>query len=171
MYVKTVKDLINFPAYSWEALRNHQNLGPIIMPLLKKDIDQLRLSTGESNNGKKKEEREKTNGEILADIHKIKRFLFYETKAKIVENHNEEAKFLMGQMAYLSKKALKEGFDEQKRDEDFDGGPILGKIQSYLEENFATSDLPSIIKPSRGIILVTLFFFKKCLSFSQKHLA
>ena len=128
------------------------------MPLLKKDIEQLRLNTGESNNGKEKDEREKTNGEILADIHKIKRFLFYETRAKKFENHNEEAKFLMSQMAYLSKKALKEGFDEQKRDEDFDGGPILGKIQSYLEENFATSDLPSIIKPSRGIILVNKIF-------------
>ena len=47
----------------------------------------------------------------------------------------------------------------QKNDEKFDGGPILDQIKSYLAENFATANLPKIVKPSHGMILVSLFFF------------
>ena len=39
------------------------------------------------------------------------------------------------------------------------GGPILDQIKSYLAENFATANLPKIVKPSHGMILVSLFFF------------
>lgn len=157
IYVNTVNDLINLPAHSWESMQQNHNLGPIITPLLKKDIEQLRLNT-KSN---EKETKKKSTGEIFADIHKIKRYLFYETKALYNKDNKEsnikdkkDNKLLINKMAYLSKEALKMGFDEQKKDKKFDGGPVLSKIQSYLDENFATSELPDIIKPSHGMILV-----------------
>ena len=148
MYINSLSDLITLPAHSWDTLQQNQNFGPIITPLLKKDIEQLR--SGVKSNKLKK----KTHGEILAEIHKIKRFLYYETKIKVQSINDTKKKVLIDQVAYLSRPALQAGFSEQKADEKFDGGPVMDQIQSYLEDNFATSDLSELVKPSHGMILV-----------------
>ena len=154
MYVNTVGDLIEMPAHSWESMQQQHNLGPIITPLLKKEIEQLRLNT--KTIGKKV--KEKSPGETLADIHKIKRYLYYETKVydknRKEKEKDDEKKLLIDTMPYLSRKALKTGFEEQQKDEKFDGGPVLSKIQSYLEDNFTTPELPDLVKSSHGMILV-----------------
>lgn len=150
MCINSLNDLTTLPAHSWENLKS--NLGPVIYNLLKKEVDLIRTNSRSTKNKNYK----KTAGEILADIHKIKRFLFYETKVKDAETGVE----LIDNLSYLNSDALKTGFIEQKKDEKFDGGPILNQIETYLEENFATADLPDIVKPSHGMILVRLNFLK-----------
>ena len=150
MCINSLNDLTTLPAHSWENLKS--NLGsPVIYNLLKKEVDLVRTNSKSTKNKNYK----KTPGEILADIHKIKRFLFYETKVKDEETEEE----LIDNLSYLNSEALNSGFKEQKEDEKFDGGPILNQIETYLEENFATADLPDIVKPSHGMILVSLIFF------------
>ena len=149
MYINSVNDLTTLPAHAWESMQQSQNLGPIITPLLKKDIEEIRIKN------KSDKTKEKTNGEILADLHKIKRFLFYETKIKAKISDNNEKK-LIDRVAYLSGKALQDGFNEQKNDPKFDGGPIMDQIQSYLNDNFAAPDLSELVKPSHGMILVII---------------
>jgi hypothetical protein len=160
MYVNTVKDLIELPAHSWESMQQQHNLGPIITPLLKKDIEQFRLNAKTSGKKVKAKSAEEMLAATFADIHKIKRYLFYEASSKVYDKNKQEKakgdekKLLIDTEPYLSKKALKMGFEAQRKDGKFDGGPVLSKIQSYLEDNFATPELPDIVNASRGMILV-----------------
>ena len=82
--------------------------------------------------------------EELADLHKVRRFLYHEA------DKTDELK----KMGYLNSDALNKGFTEQKNDKRFDGGPILMQIQSCLEQ----FDKPAIelVKPSHGMILVSI---------------
>ena len=151
MYINSVQDLMTLQAHSWDTIQQNNNLGPVITPLLKKDIEQLRVSSKIESKSLKN----KSFGEILADMHKIKRYLLYETRTKIKNTKEGNNKVdAIEKLAFLSRDALKKGFDEQKNDQKFDGGPIMSQIQSYLEDNFATSDLSDLIKPSHGMILV-----------------
>ena len=142
MYINSVSDLINLPAYSWENIQHSQHLGPVIIPLLKKEIEQKR--TGKS----KKKDDIKTKAESLADLHKVKRFILNETNVK---SHGKPE---IDKLGYLNLNALKNGFEEQKMDKKFDGGPVLEKIKTYLEDNFATPNQSILAKPSHGMILV-----------------
>jgi hypothetical protein len=155
MCINSLNDLTTLPAHSWDNLKSNL-ASPVIYNLLKKEIEQVRTNSKSAKNKNHK----KTPGEILADIHKIKRFLFYETKVKDEQTQSE----LIDNIGYLSTDALNTGFKEQKDDEKFDGGPILNHIETYLEENFATANLPDIVKPSHGMILVNLFYFFSGLS-------
>ena len=148
IYVNSVNDLITLPAHSWTSLEASHSLGPVITPLLKKDVEQMRQSSKSNSKNNKK----KSFAETQADIHKIKRFLFYETKVK------KDDKELIEGIPYLSRNALKLGFEEQKK-EKFDGGPVLDPIKSYLEDNFATANLSDLVKPSHGMILVSFYHF------------
>ena len=109
---------------------------------------------GKVNSKSASKSRKKTLGEIKADAHKIKRFLLYETKLKDDKTDTQ----ILENYSYLSAEALQIGFSEQRKDEEFDGGPVLSKIESYLQENFAIPNLPKMIKPSHGMILVILLF-------------
>ncbi|RNA37872.1 ribosome biogenesis ATPase RIX7 [Brachionus plicatilis] len=132
MYINSLNDLTTLPPHSWENLKS--NLGPVIHNLL---ITEVQKQSKNSKSNKNKNLK-KTEGEIEADFHKIKRFLFYETKIKEKTFPNERYENL----SYLDKRALKAGFEEQRKDDKFDGGPILTDIEKYLEENFATANLP-----------------------------
>ena len=154
MCINSVNDLIvmqeTYPRV-WDMIQQNLNIfGPILTPLLKKEIDQLRLRT----KLKIKHIRRKTPAEIQADIHKIKRFLFYETR---IQNTATKT-FIIDQISYLNYDALKLGFEEQKKDL-FDGGPVMDQIKTYLEDTFTTDHLNDYIKPSHGMILVICYFY------------
>ena len=144
MYINSVNDLITLPGHSWDSLQH--NLGPVITMLLKKEVE-LRKTNAKA---KKDKEKEQTAGEILADIHKIKRYLLFETKLK----NPTTKKLRLEDYGYLDSNALEKGFQEQAEDKKFDGGPIMDKIKCYLQENFSIAHLPDMIKPSYGMILV-----------------
>lgn len=148
MFINSINDLINLQSHTWDSLSHHPNLGPIIIPIVKKEVEFRKI------NFKQKEEEAKETSEILADVHKIKRYLYSKTKLK-KENASSEALYLKD-LAYLNMDALEEGFNEQKSDVSFDAGPVLDEIKSYLQENYATPNLPKDVKPSNGMILVII---------------
>lgn len=144
MCINSLNDLTTLPPHSWETLSSY--ISPVILSPLQKEVNQIRTNLKSSAY----KSREMTLGEIYADIHKIRRFLLYETRIKN-ETDNRD---LIDDYSYLSMKALELGFKEQKKDQKFDGGPVLDHIKHELEKSFATPNLPNIIKPSHGMILV-----------------
>lgn len=142
MYVASVNDLVTLPPHYWETIQQNSNLGPFITPLLLKEIELKRTQL------KRKEKKKKTPAEILGDIHKIKRFLFFETNLKNPRTNRA----LIDELPLLNSKALRDGFEEQKRSKKFDGGPVLDLIKVHLN-NLTISDLPDMVKPSHGMIL------------------
>ncbi len=134
-YVNSLNDLLTLPPNVW-ASSLERPLGALYGKL-KQDIDKFR-----KNKKSKSCFEDRTEAELLSDMHKVRRFLYYEADAK------EELK----NIGYLDAKALKDGFLEQRNDKHFDGGPVLPFIQSSLEQY----DKPSLqfSKPSHGMILV-----------------
>lgn len=143
MYINSLEDLLTLPAHAWENLQQSHLFGPILTPLLLKEIELKRTFM------KSKKKKTKTIGEILGDIHKIKRYLYFETNIKSPITN----KVIIEKLPLLDSKAIQKGFREQKEDKKFDGGPILDEIKSYLIESYATHDLPDLVKPSHGMIL------------------
>jgi hypothetical protein len=133
------------PHNSWEIMEHNQSLGPFLTPYLKKEIEQLRTK-------KIVEKEPRTEAESLADLHKVIRYLFYETKIK--DSNNKEK---IDKLGYLNKDALNKGFEEQIKNKEFDGGPIFPEIKPFLEIFCA----PKIefIKTSHGMILVSCVKF------------
>ena len=134
-YINTLNDLITLPANTWNSSLE-KPLGALFGPF-KREINKYRKNQKDKNSEKR------TEAESLADLHKVKRFLYYEAGKK------KE----LQELGYLDPVALERGFDEQKKDKHFDGGPILSQIQASLEQ----FDKPAIqfVKPSHGMILVS----------------
>jgi hypothetical protein len=149
MFINSINDLITLPSHTWDSLSHHPNLGPIIIPIVKKEVELRKI-----NFKQKKEKLKKTFAEILADVHKIKRYLYCKTELKKEKAHLEE--LYLKDLAFLNMDALEEGFNEQKSEGSFDAGPVLDEIKSYLQENYATPNLPKEVKPSNGMILVII---------------
>lgn len=132
-YVNSLNDLLTLPANAWATILE-KPLG-ILYGKLKQEINLYKKQ-------KKNKNSERTKAEIMSDLHKVKRFLYYEADEK------EE----LDKLGFLDPLALKNGFNEQKNDKTFDGGPVLQLIQHSLEE-FSRPPL-EYAKPSHGMILV-----------------
>ena len=107
---------------------------------IRSSLDKYR-NISQSSTSKPEKEKKEENAETLADWNKAKLFLFYEAGTKDMLN----------KYAKLDKKALKDGFDEQRKDKEFDGGPILNKIEEVFV-NFTEPDM-ILRKNSHGLML------------------
>lgn len=135
LFIGSLPDLLSLNGSDWEILV--QKLGPVITKDLKSAVERKKKS-------KKWNLKLKSAAEILGDVHKVKRFLLYEA------NMLDE----LEKLSQLDKHALALGFDEQKKDKLFDGGPILSEIKSCLED--FTKPYVQFSKPSHGMILVII---------------
>ena len=122
--IYSVKNLIDI--HNWNEL-NH--LIPSHCQRLQVVTERYRNSFGEGKESEKS--KTKTKAELLADWNKVTLFLYYEAEM------TDERK----RIGYLNKVALNEGFNEQKKDSDFDGGPILESIEAVME-TFTEPDRP-----------------------------
>ena len=95
MFINSINDLINLQSHTWDSLSHHPNLGPIIIPIVKKEVEFRKI-----NFKQKEDECQKTLSEILADVHKIKRYLYSKTKLK-KENANLK-ELCLKDIAYLN---------------------------------------------------------------------
>ena len=134
VYVNSLNDLLTLPANVWQNSLE-QPLGTLF-GRLKQEIEMQRKQNRHKNI-------ERTKAEIMSDLHKVKRFLYYEANEK----------FEIEKLGFLDPNALKDGFNEQKVDKKFDGGPVLQLIQHSLEE-FCRPPL-EYAKLSHGMILVS----------------
>lgn len=83
----------------------------------------------------------RTQAELLHDWNKVKLFLFYES------GMTDEIK----STGMLDKEALELGFQEQRNNPDFDGGPVLNNIEKVMEQY--TFPSKPFRKNSHGILL------------------
>ena len=139
LYVNSVSSLTSLPSHGWEAIERY--MGPVVTPLLQREVEQKRKT--------KKEKIKRTRAESDADIHKIRRFLHYETKIK----NSLTGKLEIDEYGYLDPIALENGFEEQRNDTEFDAGTVLDEIKTHLEV-FSKPKMP-LVKPSHGMILVS----------------
>lgn len=85
----------------------------------------------------------RSKGELMNDWNKVKLFLFFESNMP---------KELNGErFGFIDKQALKEGFEEQRKDPEFDGGPILNDIEKVIE-HFTEPEKP-LRQNSHGMLL------------------
>ena len=128
------------PVDSWDFIQ--QKIGPIMTKDLKAEIDEYRSM--------KKTEldfTERSDAESLADLHKVRRFLYYEAE--------EESE--LKAIGYLDLAALDLGFEEQKQNKKFDGGPVMEDIKTCFEQ--FTRPFIEYTKPSHGMILVSILLY------------
>lgn len=114
LQILSVKDLGNVT--DWSDLRSH-------FPAHYKQLEiaiKRYSSLNKENPATKKDER--TEAELLCDWNKVRRFLFYEAGLE------DELK----NCGQLEPKALEKGFEEQKKNKDFDGGPCKFFYEYYF---------------------------------------
>lgn len=149
MCANSIDDLMNMSPHVWDSNQLNTILGPILTPLLQKEIELKRASRSTRRiSEKNKKKNIKTLGEIKGDVYKLIRFLFYETKFE-----NSHGRASIDELSFLSLDALHTGFEEQRNDEKFDGGTVLNEIKEYLKSSFTNAKLPSLVKTSHGMIL------------------
>lgn len=152
MCANSIDDLLNMGPHVWDSNQLTTILGPILTPLLQKEIELKRASSSSRRriSEKNKEKNHlKTLGEIKGDVYKLIRFLFYETNFQ----KKPSGRAYIDELSLLSRDALHTGFEEQRNDEKFDGGTVLNEIKEYLRSSFTNAKLPSLVKTSHGMIL------------------
>ena len=146
IFVNSVNTLKTLPIASWDNMERGASIGPVIIPLLRREVEELKRSRASLTSA----QTSRTKAESLADLHKVKRFLFYETK---LVNPATKKPYL-DEIGYLDFEVLQAGFEEQSRDPNFDGGPVMSQIKSNLE--FFTLPPIKFVKQSHGMILVSV---------------
>lgn len=117
--IKTMKSKNIFTLNDLSEVKDWSELSssfPAHYQRLQKAVERYRKSTIDP----KRNELAKTEAELMGDWNKVKLFLLYEANL-------DEFK----RLGFIDKVALKKGFEEQRNDADFDGGP-----SNFILKNF-----------------------------------
>ncbi len=134
--IDSIHELSRLDEHGWTQLQNHI---PAHVEGIRNSVNALQFKTI-GNNKIRNSNNESSRAESLHSWHKCLLSLYYYSGSKYDE------------LGYLNQDALKNGFEEQKQNKEFDIGPVLDKIKVALEVYTIPENIKAMRVKSHGML-------------------